>query len=279
MIIENHFLEGVPYVEAASHGGIITPKFLTLHYTAQWTAEEAISLFKKGTRNTSAHLILDRDGSMTQMLPFNVKGHHAGASFWRGYAGLNSHSIGIEIVNYGDTNLELVDDKVMDRRRQPLPDGVSDDPKHWLKAKHQLNPGATRLWQLFTQAQFDILDILVPLLIDVYNIREVVGHDEIATPPGRKPDPGPAFPMEHYKQFADYANADAEGRYIVIIDDLNCRGGPGTEFSVIRKFKSGDAFKVLKFSGDGWALIEWGDKSGPARKYRGWVHESYIIRA
>lgn len=274
MRIQNHILDGVDYIEAASHGGIITPKFLVMHYTAGWTAKGAIDLFKSGSRKTSAHLILERDGTLTQMLPFNVKGHHVGTSYWRGYAGLNSHSIGIEIVNYGDAPL-WESEQVVDRRGRPVAEEYSN-PGDWIISDHQLYGGPRRRWQKFTQVQFDILDILTPLLVETYNLREIVGHEEVATPPGRKPDPGPAFPLSYYKQFADYANADSEGRYVVTTDDLNCRGGPGTNFAILRKFKSGDAVKGIKSNGDGWVLVEWNDTN--IRK-RGWVYESYLIRA
>ncbi|MBW2050155.1 MAG: N-acetylmuramoyl-L-alanine amidase [Deltaproteobacteria bacterium] len=37
---------------------------------------------------------LARDGSITQLAPFNVETWHAGVSQWEGLSGLNSYSIG-----------------------------------------------------------------------------------------------------------------------------------------------------------------------------------------
>lgn len=31
------------------------------------------------------------------------------------------------------------------------------------------------------------------------NVEDIVGHCDIATPPGRKQDPGPEFPMDWYR--------------------------------------------------------------------------------
>jgi AmpD protein len=47
--------------------------------------------------------------------------------------------------------------------------------------------------QPFSDAQYATLAALVPALRKVYPIRGCVGHSEIATPPGRKTDPGPHF--------------------------------------------------------------------------------------
>lgn len=271
MRIVDHVIEGVEYVQAhpSNHGGRITPKFLVMHFTAGWQDQHAIDIFASSSGRVSAHLILDRDGTLTQMLPFDVKGYHAGESYWRGYNGLNGHSIGIEIVNYGSTPHFREDTNTVMDRRGTKPVGSPDE---WLYAPHQIFGGRSVYWQRYTQEQLDVLDVLTPLLIQEYNLREVVGHDEIATPKGRKPDPGPAFPMAFYKEFTDFANSDSAGRYIVIgTNSLNCRGGPGTNYDIIRTFTKGDAFKAIKFEGS-WALIEW-------QNQRGWVHESYIMRA
>ena len=43
------------------------------------------------------HLLIDRDGDVDQFVAFNRRAWHAGASAWRGRAGCNDHSIGIEL--------------------------------------------------------------------------------------------------------------------------------------------------------------------------------------
>jgi AmpD protein len=45
----------------------------------------------------------------------------------------------------------------------------------------------------FNEAQYRALSELIVALCVDYPIRAVVGHDDIAVPPGRKTDPGPAF--------------------------------------------------------------------------------------
>ncbi|MEK1852072.1 MAG: N-acetylmuramoyl-L-alanine amidase [Phyllobacterium sp.] len=63
-------------------------------------------IFSERSANVSAHLVVRRDGCITQCVPFNVVAWHAGRSQWISrngtrFAGLNSNSIGIEIENWG----------------------------------------------------------------------------------------------------------------------------------------------------------------------------------
>jgi AmpD protein len=50
----------------------------------------------KGVR-VSAHLLIDRQGALTQFVPFHRRAWHAGASSWRGRTGCNDFSLGIEL--------------------------------------------------------------------------------------------------------------------------------------------------------------------------------------
>lgn len=50
----------------------------------------------------SAHLFVDRRGRTIQFVPFNERAWHAGVSSWRGRAGCNDYSIGIELEGTDD---------------------------------------------------------------------------------------------------------------------------------------------------------------------------------
>jgi len=45
----------------------------------------------------SSHLLIERDGALTQFVPFDRRAWHAGVSCWNGRAGCNDFSIGIEL--------------------------------------------------------------------------------------------------------------------------------------------------------------------------------------
>jgi AmpD protein len=57
----------------------------------------------------SSHVLITRDGTLTQYVPFDRRAWHAGTSYWRGREGCNDFSIGIE--------LEGTDDEPYDERQ------------------------------------------------------------------------------------------------------------------------------------------------------------------
>ncbi len=57
----------------------------------------------------SSHVLVARDGSLTQYVPFGLRAWHAGPSHWRGRSACNDFSIGIE--------LEGSDDEPYDERQ------------------------------------------------------------------------------------------------------------------------------------------------------------------
>ncbi len=45
----------------------------------------------------STHYLIDKDGTIVQLVPDDKVAWHAGKSYWKGLAGLNAYSIGIEL--------------------------------------------------------------------------------------------------------------------------------------------------------------------------------------
>ena len=106
MKIDNHRLiadngQPVRYVETPNHGGVMTPEYLVMHYTAGSSAESAVAWLCNPEAKASAHLVIGRDGSITQLAAFNRSAWHAGQSRWAGRNSLNAFSIGIELDNAG----------------------------------------------------------------------------------------------------------------------------------------------------------------------------------
>ena len=50
----------------------------------------------------SAHLFIERDGTVTQFVPFNARAWHAGSSSFAGVGDCNNYSIGIELEGTDD---------------------------------------------------------------------------------------------------------------------------------------------------------------------------------
>ena len=137
-------------------------------------------------RDTGRPVVLtSRDGTVAQLLPFNVVGWHAGVSAWDGREGLNRHSIGIEIDNAGQ--LEEKDGRYLSWFGQEYP------AEEVVFGVHR-NQSQETPWHRFPPAQLELVEALAELLVRHYGMRYVLGHEEIA--PGRKIDPGPAFPLD-----------------------------------------------------------------------------------
>ena len=106
MKIVNHRLcqeDGTQYefIRSPNQSGAITPEYLIMHYTAGRSARSSINWLVNPVAKASAHLVIGTDGSVTQLVAFNRKAWHAGASHWGGRSGFNGFSIGIELDNPG----------------------------------------------------------------------------------------------------------------------------------------------------------------------------------
>ena len=64
-------------------------------------ADSAIRTLTGPKYKASAHLVIGRDGAITQLVPFDTVAWHAGISCWEGREGLNRLSLGIELDNAG----------------------------------------------------------------------------------------------------------------------------------------------------------------------------------
>lgn len=126
------------------------PSAIVLHYIGP---AHASVLYTAGT-DLSAHYIVEEDGRIIQCVQEARRAWHAGRSVWTGKSDLNSHSIGIEIVNGGHSA------------------GLPDYP----------------------EAQIGALIALCRDIIARHRISpdQVVAHSDVA--PARKVDPGEKFP-------------------------------------------------------------------------------------
>lgn len=204
MLIENHRLDIAKWHPSPNHGGEIAPEYLVIHYTATQATEPTIRFLctspKAGEIGASAHLVVDFDGSITQLVPFNRKAWHAGKSEWQGRFGFNEFSIGVEVMNPGW--LAIRNGLAYDHAGKPWTRGVHHGP----------HKGAPQLkhWAAYTDEQMVALEEVGKLLVREYGLLDVLGHDDIS--PGRKFDPGPAFPMADYRRaiFGSRSTNDTE---------------------------------------------------------------------
>lgn len=70
----------------------------------------------------SAHLFIERDGRLTQFVPFDQRAWHAGVSRWRGRDNCNDFSVGIELegtdeLSFTDVQYLVLEDVVRSLRK------------------------------------------------------------------------------------------------------------------------------------------------------------------
>jgi N-acetylmuramoyl-L-alanine amidase len=262
--------QGIPvrYVASLNHGGVIQPKFLVFHYTACTSeAARAIFLRQTGSNRVSAHVLVDPDGCVTQFVDFNLRAWHAGASRWDGFQDLNTHSIGIEVVNFGYLLKTAAGVFRTAEGLQQVPESEV------VEARHRLPQWPWQYWQAYTPEQIGTCEALAELLAGAYGLRDVVGHEDIA--PERKADPGPAFPLPRVRSRAlgrDTQEVDAQQVAYVAVDKLNIRNGPGTRFDTARApLVRNTQLKVLQRDASGWLQVD----TAQQHPVIGWVWAEY----
>lgn len=180
-ILENAKIEYSP-----NRGGtLLNPRFIVVHYTAGASAASSVKWLCSRQSKASAHLVIGRDGSITQLVPFDAVAWHAGESSWGGLTGLNKHSIGIELDNLGP----LLKDS--SGKFRGVGSGAVVAPEHVYTGKHANKACSFQFWHDYTIPQVTALHTVVEdLWRGIPSLTEIVGHDDIA--PTRKHDPGPA---------------------------------------------------------------------------------------
>ena len=277
--IENDLLclngKHVSYKQTPNHSGKIKPIGIVQHHTASGlTPGGDIAWLTDKRAKASAHLVIARDGSVTQLAPFNVKTWHAGRSRWKGKPNCNNRFIGIEIDNPGGLR------PMADGRFSGI--GGPYDAGNVVKMSSPQH-GNYEYWLEFTDEQLKVDFAITLALWEHYNLTELVGHYDIS--PGRKTDPGPHFPMEKLRSLCDGRGDvddahDKDGRsidaYVRARGGLNIRQWPALFSRRTGAFVDGTGITIEKsgmYHHDGdpqvWHNVTSGD-------LQGWVHGDFV---
>ena len=134
----------------------LTPDMIVLHYTGMASGPEAEAWLANPVSEVSSHYVVRENGTVVQMVPEAARAWHAGAGSWAGKGDINSHSIGIEIINGGHDY------------------GLPAFPDAQIEAVIALCGDIAARWGIAPQ--------------------RILGHSDTA--PGRKVDPGERFPWD-----------------------------------------------------------------------------------
>lgn len=277
--VKNHRLQQnnipFPFVRSPnqSAGRTIRPEYLVIHYTAGRSAESSVRWLTSPEAKASAHLVIGRDGGVTQLVAFDRRAWHAGVSQWEGRSGLNSFSIGIELDNMG-----VLDKTVDDSWHAWFGARVPDDEV--LEARHG-NESAMRGWHTYTEVQLESALEVASALVSHYGLKGILGHSDIA--PGRKQDPGPAFPMERFQaRLAGREDEQEEDSADLFLtkSHLNIRTGPGTSFPKLDVSPLPPKTRLVVLGENGiWRRVDVLDTVDGDMDIEGWVHGRHIQRA
>jgi len=134
---------------------------IVLHHTGSNNGRADLAWLRDKNSEVSAHYLVDRDGRIYQLVADADRAWHAGKCALRGReTDMNSRALGIELVN----------------------DGTGRTP--------------------YTEQQYQALEALVSYLATTYGVplENLVGHKDVAIPPGRKNDPSPNFDFDRIRR-------------------------------------------------------------------------------
>ena len=245
----------------------LQPRFLVMHYTAGRNAESSIDWLRTPRAKASAHIVIAKDGTITQLVPFNQIAWHAGESSWNGLRNLNPYSIGIELDNAGRLHRHSNGWRTLfEDRTLPAEEVLVARHKH-----EQEEAG----WHLYSNEQIEAALNVSALLHEKYHFQEVLGHDDIS--PIRKQDPGPAFPMESFRSKV-LGRHESSSPILVTTANLNIRTGPGAEYQALAEgpLPPGTRVEILRSNHPTWRFVDVLDEINGIFGIQGWIHGRYI---
>ncbi|WP_224995736.1 N-acetylmuramoyl-L-alanine amidase [Cesiribacter sp. SM1] len=269
---QRHFLQGQPeplrdYLAVKNNIPFAQgfPDSIVIHYTAGRSAQSAAEYLARPDIQASAHLVIGRDGTVYQLAPFNIITWHAGESNYGGRKTWNQYAIGIELDNAGPL------EKIGYATYMAWFGGKYPDDEV-LHAVHR-NESRPRYWHVFTEKQIEVCQQVCETLIAAYSINKILGHEEISF--GRKIDPGPAFPLDMFRErLLTHNRKDAELNKViphkgtVTIDKLNIRRGAGINFPLVADpLQAGQQVHIVDEEG-GWYKVQ--------TTIEGWVNRAFI---
>jgi N-acetylmuramoyl-L-alanine amidase len=245
------------------------PVGILLHYTAGGPAVDRLA--GKGDSNVSVHFTVDRDGDAYQCGDLDQRLWHAGVSHIAGMTGLNDYYIGIEQANYGYWRTWKPNEWPKDFPRNT----TLAEKEGWVHAAHSYDPSRVLYWEPYPEPLLASTEAICRwLLKNIPTIKAIHGHDQVS--PGRKSDPGPAFPMNRFRALLMPDSETKPPKYKVVVaadDVLNVRIDASS--SAAKKdwgpLKPGDIVEYLREQGS-WYLIRRADKQ------EGWVNSLYLRR-
>ncbi len=175
------------------------PEMIVIHHTGKTSMEEVFAAFSDSDVEISAHYLIDRRGTIYQLVDESKRAYHAGGSVWTTNDGKHYANDALD----GDINSRSIGIELFGRME----------------------------WE-YTEAQINSLKWLCKDIMDRHDIsaRNVLGHSDIN--PLRKWDPGHLFPWKDLAKEGIGVWPNKEG----IIDTFNEAAGIARNERLVTSF-------------------------------------------
>ena len=140
---------------------------LVIHATESPDAQQDLAWLCNPKSEASAHALIDRDGTIYDLVPVQHRAWHAGKSIYNGRPDVNDFSIGVELANRCDGKEPYTDEQ--------------------LQTFIALAVGYAREWPAITPERITTHKAI--------RAAWLAAHPGTADP---KPDPGPCFPLDDF---------------------------------------------------------------------------------
>lgn len=269
-------IEGIQFMPAKLTGGAITPEIVILHDTAGRLTKFNSRDYLATTTKASVHFVVERDGTVSQLVPTNRRAGHAGQSSYHGRPDCNDFSIGIEIVNPGRLT-RGVGGAVLSWFGQDF--GVGGALGGYTLADAETPEHGKGVWMAYTPEQIDaVTGLLQALFAGIPSLRDITTHWYVS--PGRKVDTNPLFPLDQMRAHilgrddpaliaADQqSNPASENEYVQIDapgSNLNLRAWPSFNPNVIATIPDGAILPLNRvgiFYGRMWCNVTFDGRTG-----------------
>ena len=173
--VANHRVAGAPYRASPNVSGALFPTAIMLHYTAGWSAQSAVGWLTMEAAQASAHVVIDNDGTITQLVDFSRRAWHAGTANKGDMLYPNAEAIGIEMVNPGFWRVDNTSptgfcspDRLPDGSYAPVPAGVVAAYKFGPVTANPVYGNAPIVWVDCLPKQIEATKALVTALCAAY---------------------------------------------------------------------------------------------------------------
>lgn len=168
--------------------GLRRPNYVIIHHTATSNCTEVLNEFTAtGSREASAHYVIDKDGTVYHMLNDLLRSHHAGDSKWGNSTDLNSGSIGIELVNNGYqpfsqeqiNSLVILLERLKTTYKIPAPNFIGHGD---IAPSRKMDPNYRFPWKYLSEKGYglwwdDTTGVKVPDNFDYLMALRIIGYD------------------------------------------------------------------------------------------------------